>query len=106
MELGKKIKELRKQSGITQEQLAKICGVASGTVSMWEIDRAFPRIVPLEKMCKYFNVTKSYFLEDAPLELTYKENQIVMLYRELSTQGQEALDIFLQGLLANPNYKR
>lgn len=34
--IGEKISELRKQKGITQEQLAEIIGVSSQSVSKWE----------------------------------------------------------------------
>lgn len=36
MTIGKNIAELRKNSGMTQEQLAEILGVSSQSVSKWE----------------------------------------------------------------------
>ena len=36
MTIGKNIAELRKNSGMTQEQLADTLGVSSQTISKWE----------------------------------------------------------------------
>ena len=34
--IGKKLSELRKEKGITQEKMAEICGVSPQAVSKWE----------------------------------------------------------------------
>ncbi len=38
MNLGTKIRELRKKKGLTQEQLANALGLSPQAVSKWEID--------------------------------------------------------------------
>ena len=44
MNLGEKIKELRKSKGITQEQLADMLVVSSQAVSKWERELCYPDI--------------------------------------------------------------
>lgn len=44
MELGKKIKHLRFQAGLTQEQLAEKLGIGAQSVSKWENAVAMPTL--------------------------------------------------------------
>ena len=57
MNIGNKIRELRKQRGITQEQLAESIGISFQAVSKWENNIALPDItlVPTGKLfwCVY-----------------------------------------------------
>ena len=42
MEIGNKIMELRKKSGLSQEELAEKVGVARQTISKWELGETSP----------------------------------------------------------------
>ena len=66
-----KLKELRKQFGLTQSELAKIIGVKASTVGMYEQNRRFPDVSVISKLCSYFNVSFDYLIN--PLE---KDNLI------------------------------
>jgi transcriptional regulator with XRE-family HTH domain len=44
MKLSEKIAELRKASGMTQEELAALCNVSRQSISKWEADIALPEI--------------------------------------------------------------
>lgn len=57
MDLGKKIKELRRTHSITQEQLAEALGVTPQAVSRWESGRTMPDIVLLPELSVFFGVT-------------------------------------------------
>ena len=57
MNLGSKIKELRKQRGITQEQLANAIGISFQAVSKWENNIALPDITLAPVLANYFGVT-------------------------------------------------
>ena len=61
MNIGNKIKELRKQRGVTQEQLADSIGVSFQAVSKWENNIALPDItlVPTKTIQPTFKNTKS-----------------------------------------------
>lgn len=54
--LGKKISELRKEKGITQEELAERLGVSPQAVSKWENDLSCPDIMLLPELAKLFDV--------------------------------------------------
>lgn len=57
MTIGKNIAELRKNSGMTQEQLAEILGVSSQSISKWENDTTMPDIMLLPTIAGCFNIT-------------------------------------------------
>ena len=57
MELGEKLQELRRQKGLTQEELAEILYVSRTAVSKWESGRGIPNIESLKSISKYFSVS-------------------------------------------------
>lgn len=63
-----RIKELRKQHGLSQTELGKILNIAQNTLSAYECGRRDPDTETLSAIAKYFNVTVDYLLErtDAP----------------------------------------
>lgn len=57
MNIGNKIRELRKQRGITQEQLAESIGISFQAVSKWENNIALPDITLVPVLASYFGVS-------------------------------------------------
>lgn len=64
--LGKKISELRKSKGLTQEQLAERMNVSPQAVSKWENDVSCPDIELLPKLASLFEVTVDELLSAEP----------------------------------------
>ena len=57
MTIGKNIAELRKSSGMTQEQLAETLGVSSQSISKWENEVTMPDIMLLPVIAGCFDIT-------------------------------------------------
>lgn len=55
--LGTRIAILRKEKGLTQEELAEKLGVSSQAVSKWENDLSYPDIMLLPQLSKIFDTT-------------------------------------------------
>lgn len=55
--IGKKLYELRKQSGFTQDYVAEKLGVSAQAVSKWENDIACPDIMTLPQIAKLYGIT-------------------------------------------------
>ena len=54
MEFGQKLQELRKQKGMTQEELAQALYVSRAAVSKWESGRGYPNIDSLKAIAKFY----------------------------------------------------
>lgn len=52
-----RIKELRKQKGIGQKELAKSLGVTQQTISLYEKDSREPKLATWEKLANFFQVS-------------------------------------------------
>ena len=57
MEIGKKITELRKQNGLSQEKLAEKLDVARQTISKWELGETAPDLKQSKELSKLFGVS-------------------------------------------------
>ena len=57
MEIGKKIMDLRKKNGLSQEELAEKVGVARQTISKWELGETSPDLEQSKELSKIFNVS-------------------------------------------------
>lgn len=64
MEIGKKIKQIRLQRGLTQEELASRCELTKGYISQLENDLASPSIATLVDILNILGVTLKDFFTD------------------------------------------
>ena len=73
MEFHNKLQELRKQKGLTQEELADCLYVSRTAVSKWESGRGYPNIDSLKAISKFFSVTVDELLTIAEEDTKQKE---------------------------------
>lgn len=59
---GDRLKELRKERNLTQEDIGNLCDVAKNTVSNWENNINQPTFDIVKKLAQYFGVTIDYLL--------------------------------------------
>ncbi|MBP3618387.1 MAG: helix-turn-helix transcriptional regulator [Lachnospiraceae bacterium] len=118
MNIGTKIKELRKQRGITQEQLANSIGISFQAVSKWENNLALPDISLAPILAGYFGVSMDELFDFHLTELEQKVDAIckeAYQYRESDPAKSRAIleegltqypdnDILLNNLLYVINY--
>lgn len=57
MTIGQKIKQLRKQRGLTQAKLGQEIFYGQKTVSQWECGKFDPSLGAVKRLCKFFNIT-------------------------------------------------
>ena len=75
MEFNKKLQELRKQKGLTQEELAEHLYVSRTAVSKWESGRGVPNIESLKAIARFFSVTLDELLSSDEVLRIAEENQ-------------------------------
>ncbi len=76
MEFNQRLQELRKQLGITQEELADKLFVSRTAISKWESGRGYPNIDSLKAIAKFFSVTVDELLSsNEAIRLAEEENK-------------------------------
>ena len=63
MKMADRIESLRKEKGISQEELADRVGVSRQAVSKWESEQSTPDVDKIITMSEYFGVTTGYILK-------------------------------------------
>ncbi|MDR0233130.1 MAG: helix-turn-helix domain-containing protein [Dysgonamonadaceae bacterium] len=71
---GKKLSELRKQMGLSQEQLAIDLNISQSSISNYESGVTKPDTDILQKMAEYFKVPVAYFFSDEKTIFYTNEN--------------------------------
>ena len=62
MSVGSRIKKLRNDKNISQEELASAINVSRQIVSKWENDNTIPDSYNIKLLCDYFNTSADYIL--------------------------------------------
>ncbi len=85
--IGKKLYELRKQSGFTQDYVAENLGVSAQAVSKWENDIACPDIMTLPNIAELYGITVDELFKNEEVqsnvkyEKTEKVNENELVFR-------------------------
>lgn len=100
--LGNKIRALRKKKGITQEQLASALNMSPQAISKWEMGAGYPDVALLPVIAAYFGVSLDVLFD---YDATNIEEKIMeILY---SSRGGAPFDIaekrLLEGIAAYPS---
>lgn len=74
MEFHQKLQELRKQRGLTQEELAQALYVSRTAISKWESGRGYPNIESLKAIAGFFSVTLDDLLSSDEILTIAEEN--------------------------------
>lgn len=74
MEFNEKLQELRKQKGLTQEELAQALFVSRTAVSKWESGRGYPNLESLKAIAGFFGVTVDELLSSEELLTVAEKN--------------------------------
>ncbi len=97
MDFNEKLQNLRKQKGLTQEELAEVLYVSRTAVSKWESGRGLPSIDSLKCIAKYFSVSLDELLSGddilaiAETDVKQKQNRTKKLLFGLTDLGMALL---------------
>lgn len=59
-----KIRELRRERGLTQIEFGKLINISASTIALWETGKREPDIKKLKEIANIFNVTTDYLLDN------------------------------------------
>lgn len=102
MSFGSRLKDKRKELGITQPELAKLLGVSQSAIGSWETDTNSPRATLLYDLFDILHCDANYLFQDETRSL-YKDKatpeefeNIIKKYRNLDDHGREMVDFTLE----------
>ena len=96
--LQDRIKQLRLEAHMTQEDLAKELRVSKGAVGNWETGIRRPSPETLEEMSVLFNINMDYLLgrTDKRPEFSLEEKWIIKCYRNADEDTKTAVQAILR----------
>ena len=89
MLLNTRLKELRKENGITQSELAKSLNVSRSSIAMYENGDRIPSYETLEAISDFFNVSILYLLGKESLD--YSNEELFKINEKLSNNQKNLL---------------
>lgn len=85
-----KLKRLRKEHGITQENLAENLHVSRQTISNWENGNTLPDIENLKLLSQFYHIPLSYLFAEkeeafSPLESPHKDLKKLLIFLSIAS---------------------
>jgi transcriptional regulator with XRE-family HTH domain len=99
---GGRLRTFRLQAGLTQKDLAKLCGVSVSTISAAEVSRRGTRLPTLLQICKALNIRPEQLTEETGRLEEASEAARAAAFKDLLErlqESQKALLLFLYELL-------
>lgn len=99
--LGKRIKELRKEAGLTQEKLAELIDIETTSLSGIESGRHFPSLPTIEKIASKLNVELKTLFDFSHLKSIDKmKEEIVENIDKISDEKIKFIYKFIEGYIS------
>ena len=101
MEIGNKINQLRKLSGMTQEQLAEKLNVSRQTISKWESDSTSPDLESIVKISRIFHVSLDDLLKEGEAGVANKTYEQITLedLMKINLHNRKMTLLLISGLI-------
>ncbi len=100
-----RIQQLRKEKGMSQDNLSAFLEVAQVTVSQYESGRSYPSVSVLLKMAEFFDVSTDYILGLSDIRGVLKsgittddEAEVINNYRSLPPSERALVRAYMQAL--------
>lgn len=87
--VGKIIRKLRIEKGITQNELSNYLGLTPKMISFYELGERFPPYDIINKLADYFNVSTDYLLGRSDIK---NPEKLLCEYSNLSTGDLKVLE--------------
>ena len=101
MEIGNKINQLRKLSGMTQEQLAEKLNVSRQTISKWESDSTSPDLESIVKISRICHVSLDDLLKEGEAGVANKIDEQITLedLMKINLHNRKMTLLLISGLI-------
>ena len=89
MNFNEKLIKLRKEKGLSQEELGTEIGVSRQTISKWELAQSYPDFQRLVLLSDYFHMSLDLLVKDIDVEEVRNKNlnekQLSAIYKDITT---------------------
>ena len=89
MNFNEKLIKLRKERGLSQEELGAAVGVSRQTISKWVLAQSYPDFQKLVLLSDYFKISLDTLVKDIDVEdvrdKNLNEKQLSMIYKDITT---------------------
>ena len=99
MEIGKKLKNARVQSGMTQENVAEKINVSRQTISNWENEKSYPDIISVIELSNLYSISLDVLLKGDEKMIEHLEESTNVVKSNKKLTGAILLNIILMILL-------
>lgn len=101
--IGERLRTIREQRDLLQDDLARIIGVTKGCIHSWEIGRTLPDPITLYELARILGVDINFFFQQTDTKiteytsclLTKKELLILNKMRAFAPKYRNAIEIIL-----------
>ncbi len=104
--LGNKIRELRKNRGMTQSELAEMLGISSSSVGMYEQGRRQPDSEMILKICSVFGTSADYLLGKDKSDQKHGVCELSLVFDEFTQVLSSQQGLMFDGILLNEDDKK
>ena len=111
--IASNLRRIAYEHGKTQSDISKDLNISKATISSWMNGTRIPRMKKIDLLCHYFNVKRKDITEEQTDEKgkrtlmevkDKKEMELILKFRLLNEEGEEALDDYLTMLLMKEKY--
>lgn len=115
MTFGQRLRNARKNKGLTQKQLADLINAKHNSVSDWENDKNKPDPDTIEYICGALDIPVSFLFSESVQNKNSPESHemeseelhpLLAIFYDLNPEGQEKLMEYAQDLSDMPKYKK
>ena len=90
--LDENIRVMRREKGLTQEQLAEVMGVSTASVSKWETGVAVPELGMLAALADFFEVSIDALIGHTVGKVQLKEKTAAITELSLAGEDEKAIE--------------
>ena len=102
MSVASRVKEIRKTSGLTQQEFADGLGITRGAVSNWDLGHSDPSDSAISLICREFNVREAWLRDGTGemLEQRTRREDIALYLGKVSSGKASELEELILDLMA------
>ena len=102
--IGKRLRELRNEKGLSIRELAKQIGISHNTLAAYERHDMMPSLENGYIMAEYFEMPMEYFLKGKKVFTDFNDSTLLVLFRdvdELNSEYRTLAKKFIEKLVKN-----